>query len=64
MPYKLALTIAVVAIFSVTVAILVRVLPSPLRTTDYMVIGAVATFLCMLLLFFVLIKTSKSRTRR
>ena len=51
MPYKLALTIAIVAIFSVTVAILVRVLPSPLRTTDYMVIGAVATFLCMLLLF-------------
>ena len=64
MPNKLGLTIALILIFGLTVAILVRILPSPLRTTDYMVIGAVATFLCMLLLFFVLIRASKSGTRR
>jgi hypothetical protein len=59
MPNKLGVAIALVLIFGVTVAVLVRVLPGPLRPTDYLVIGAVATFLCMLLLFFVLISGSK-----
>jgi hypothetical protein len=45
-------------VFAVTVAILLQVLPGPHKPTDYLVIGAVATLLCILLLFFLLIKRS------
>ena len=43
-------------VFVATVAILLQVLPSPHKSTDYLVIGAVATLLCILLLYFLLIK--------
>jgi hypothetical protein len=34
-------------------------MPGPHKSTDYLVIGCVATLLCLLLLFVVLINTAK-----
>jgi Na+/melibiose symporter-like transporter len=55
----IALTLGMVIVFAVTVAILLAVMPGPHRSTDYLVIGCVATLLCLLLLFLVLINTAK-----
>jgi Na+/melibiose symporter-like transporter len=54
-----ALTLGMVTIFAVTVAVLLAVMPGPHKATDYLVIGCVATLLCLLLLFVVLINTAK-----
>jgi hypothetical protein len=51
------LAAGLVLVFITTVTILVTVMPGPLKPTDYLVFGAVATFLCLLLLFVVLMKT-------
>lgn len=55
----LALTLGMVMIFGVTVAILLAIMPGPHKSTDYLVIGCVATLVCLLLLFVVLINTAK-----
>jgi Na+/melibiose symporter-like transporter len=55
----IALTLGMVTIFAVTVAILLAVMPGPHKSTDYLVIGCVATLLCLLLLFVVLINSAK-----
>jgi hypothetical protein len=55
------LVLGMVMIFAVTVAILLVVMPGPHKPTDYLVIGCVATLLCLLLLFVVLISTKPSR---
>ncbi len=55
----LALTFGMLIIFAVTVAVLLAVMPGPHKSTDYLVIGCVATLLCLLLLFVVLINTAK-----
>jgi len=58
-----ALTLAalMVLLFAGTVAVLVNVLPGPHKSTDYLVIGAVATLLCLLALFVVLVKLPQRR---
>jgi len=53
------LSALLLVVFAITVAILLQVLPGPHKPTDYLVIGAVATLLCILLLFFLLIKRDK-----
>jgi hypothetical protein len=53
------LALGMVLIFGVTVAVLLAVMPGPHKSTDYLVIGCVATLLCLLLLFVVLINTPK-----
>ena len=55
----IALTLGMVMIFAVTVTVLLAVMPGPHKSTDYLVIGCVATLLCLLLLFVVLINTAK-----
>ena len=55
----IALTLGMLMIFGVTVAILLAVMPGPHKSTDYLVIGCVATLLCLLLLFVVLINAPK-----
>jgi len=55
----LSLALGMVLIFAVTVTILLVVMPGPHKSTDYLVIGCVATLLCLLLLFVVLINTAK-----
>jgi hypothetical protein len=50
-----------VLLFAGTVAVLVNVMPGPHKPMDYLVIGAVATLLCLLALFVVLIKLPQRR---
>jgi len=56
---NLALALGMAIVFAATVAILLVVMPGPHKSTDYLVIGCVATLLCLLLLFVVLINTPK-----
>jgi hypothetical protein len=49
------LTLALILVFVATAAILSQVLPGPHKPADYLVIGGVATLLCLALLFVVLI---------
>jgi len=51
----LALVLAMVVAFAVTATILSQILPGPRKPTDYMVMGGVATLVCLVLLFVVLI---------
>lgn len=55
----IALTLGMLIIFGVTIAILLTVMPGPHKSTDYLVIGCVATLLCLLLLFIILVNTPK-----
>ena len=52
----LKISALLLTVFAVTVGILLQVLPGPHERTDYLVIGGVATLLCILLLYFLLIK--------
>ena len=58
MPSKVALIIGTAVMFLLTVAILLRVLPGPHKPTDYLVIGTLATFVCLLVVFLI-VGTSK-----
>jgi Na+/melibiose symporter-like transporter len=60
----IALTLGMVIVFAVTVVVLLAVMPGPHRSTDYLVIGCVATLLCLLLLFLVLINTAKRTVKK
>jgi hypothetical protein len=53
MATKLAFIGGIAVLFVVTVFILLRIMPGPHRPTDYLVIGTLATFVC-LAAFFVL----------
>jgi Na+/melibiose symporter-like transporter len=55
----IGLVLGMVIIFGVTVAVLLTVMPGPHKSTDYLVIGCVATLLCLLLLFVVLVNSPK-----
>jgi len=53
----LVLAAGVIVIFAAVAAILLQVIPGPHESTDYLVIGTLATFVSLLVLFVVLIKT-------
>jgi Na+/melibiose symporter-like transporter len=61
MKRTLPLVALMVLLFAGTVAVLVNVMPGPHKSTDYLVMGAVATLLCLLLLFVVFIKLPQRR---
>ena len=54
------LALAVALVFTAVAAIMYKVMPSPLKDSDYLVIGSVATLVALLVLFFALISTTKS----
>jgi hypothetical protein len=58
MSRTLSLTLGMVVVFALTVAVLLNVMPAPHKPTDYLVMGAVGTLLCLLLLFVVLISAA------
>jgi hypothetical protein len=60
----IALALGMLMIFAITVAVLLTVMPGPHKSTDYLVIGCVATLLCLLLLFVVLINAPKRPDRK
>jgi hypothetical protein len=49
---------AALCIFAVIAMILLKVMPGPLKESDYMVIGSVATLISLLLLFLVWASTA------
>jgi len=53
----LPLGVGMVLVFVTVVGVLVRVIPGPHKETDYLVIGTLATFASLALLFAVLIST-------
>ncbi len=55
----LLLAVAIVVIFAATVAVLLRVIPEPHSKLDHLVIGAVATFLSMILLWAAMLQEAK-----
>ena len=50
----IALAVAMVLLFAATIGILLNVMPGPHKATDYLVMGAAGTLLCLVLLFVVL----------
>ena len=54
------LALAVALVFTAVAGLMVKVMPSPLKDSDYLVIGSVATLVALLVLFFALISTMKS----
>lgn len=52
------LGLGVVMVFAVLVALMIKLMPGPLKDSDYLVIGSVATLISMLVLFLALISTS------
>jgi len=61
MPRGWMLGLAAVCVFAVVAAIMLNVMPTPLKESDYMVIGSVATLVALLVLFVVIISTARSR---
>lgn len=60
MPRPLTLGLAAVCVFVIVAAIMVKVMPSPLKESDAMIIGSVATLVALLVLFLVMVATTKS----
>ncbi len=60
MPRIAMLALSGVCVFVVVAALMVKLMPAPLRESDYMIIGSVATLVALLVLFLVLVVTTKS----
>lgn len=52
-----ALVVGMVLVFGTVVMILLKIIPEPRKETDYLVIGTLATFASLAMLFIVLITT-------
>ena len=63
MKRTLGLAGALVFIFIAVAGILLRTMPGPLKDSDYLVIGTVATMVSLLALFVLLITTSGKRSQ-
>ena len=55
---KIGFVAAAVAVFAVVVVIMLNVMSGPLKDSDYLVVGTVATVAAMLVLFVLMIATS------
>ena len=56
----LSLGLAAVCVFAVVAAIMLKLMPEPMRDSDYMIVGSVATLAALGVVFVVLIGTTKS----
>ena len=52
---RLALALALVVTFAAVAAIMLKVMPSPLRDSDYLIVGSVSTLVSLMLLFVLII---------
>ena len=52
------LVLGVICVFAVVAAIMIRLMPGPMKDSDYLVVGSVATLVALLALFFGLVSTS------
>ncbi len=44
-------------VFAVVAAVMIKVMPAPLKDSDYLIIGSVATVVSLLVLFVVIVST-------
>src|ERR1700691_263906 len=58
MARTISLALAVVFVFAAVAGIMVKVMPAPLKDSDYLIIGTVATMVSLAVLFVVLIVIS------
>ncbi len=58
----LMLGAAALCVFVVVAGILLKVMPAPLKESDYMVIGSVATLVALGVVFLVLVSTTMKST--
>jgi uncharacterized membrane protein len=54
----ISLALAVVFMFAAVAGIMLKLMPAPLKDSDYLIIGSVATMVSLLLLFVLLIVRS------
>jgi uncharacterized membrane protein len=54
MARTLLLALALVVMFAAVAGIMLKVMPAPLKDSDYLIIGSVATMVSLLLLFVLL----------
>jgi hypothetical protein len=55
----LGLAGALIFVFAAVVGIMLKVMPSPLKDSDYLVVGTVATMVSLLALFILLVVTGQ-----
>ena len=51
------LVLSGVCVFAVVAAVMVAIMPAPLKDSDYLVIGSVATLVALLVMFLALLAT-------
>ena len=54
---QILLVLGGVCVFGVSALVMLRLMPGPLKDSDYLVIGSVATLVSLLVMFLVLIAT-------
>ena len=54
---QVILVLGGVFVFAASAVVMVAIMPSPLKDTDYLVIGSVATLVSLLVMFFALLAT-------
>ncbi|MBZ5636079.1 MAG: hypothetical protein LAO55_23370 [Acidobacteriia bacterium] len=54
---QILLVLGGVCVFAVAAAVMVAIMPAPLKDSDYLVIGSIATLVSLLVMFLVLIAT-------
>jgi hypothetical protein len=54
---QILLVLGGVCVFGVSALVMLRLMPAPLKDSDYLVIGSVATLVSLLVMFLVLIAT-------
>ena len=54
---QIGLILGGVCVFVVAAAVMVKIMPAPLRDSDYLVIGSIATLVSLLVMFVVLLAT-------
>lgn len=59
MPRVAVLVLAMLFIFGAVAGILVKVMPGPLKDSDYFMIGSVATLAALGVLFLIVVTTSR-----
>lgn len=53
----LALAVIMISVFVIGIVVLIRLIPGPHKSSDYLIIGCLATLLCLFTLFLIFIST-------
>ena len=54
---QILLVLGGICVFGVSALVMTKVMPAPLKDSDYLVIGSVATLISLLVMFLILIST-------